>query len=291
MENPCQRGLRLAGPCQFAPQAFGTVGHRPELIVLHAPQPGQNGPLPVGQIVEHRGPEQGRRGLRHIGRNILPRRQQAPQGCGRWMVRMGRCVVVATGAVDGMGRHGAAPLSYGLTIFNGQNVIGPPQQLRPASQFLQGRRPGGGIGQAPVQEPQQQPVQVRVQETLCRLHQGVRLAVFAAETQGIHTAQAVGHRHSPVGKPLRRGQGRRQGQFQHQAGPAGHGGPGPDRFFVNRRFPPLDEIAAHDANNGGIGPEVPAHQVQLPGVAPVQGIVFADNGHHRPHGIPPIKNR
>ena len=56
----------------------------------------------------------------------------------------------------------------------------------------------------------------------------------------------------------------------------------------NGKIPPLDKVPAHAGRHGGIRPQAAADLRDLPGVAPVEGVIFRDNARHS-HGPAPFR--
>jgi hypothetical protein len=91
--------------------------------------------------------------------------------------------------------------------------------------------------------------------------------------------------HASPGEALRRAEGPGQGQLQHQVGSAPDGGGGPGPLVHQGEVSPLDEIPAHDADDGGTGPQAAAGFLQQVDVSIVEGIVLCydtSDGHKIP---------
>ena len=80
-----------------------------------------------------------------------------------------------------------------------------------------------------------------------------------------------------VGKPFRRGRGPREGQLQHQIRAAADGGLRPGVLAQQGEVPPLDEAAAHGADDGGVRPQQFPGTLQLEQMSAVQGIVLCND--------------
>ena len=114
-----------------------------------------------------------------------------------------------------------------------------------------------------------------MQQSLGGGKEGVRLGCLCTEAQGI--TQGSQGPHPGGGKAFSGGKSPGDGQLQHQIRPTGHRCGGTGRLVDNRRAAPLDKIAAHGADNGGICPKFPANVIHLLLMAQVQGVVLTDD--------------
>ena len=108
---------------------------------------------------------------------------------------------------------------------------------------------------------------------------------FISELPSIHKL-LIKDVHATFGKNLRRGSGIGGGQLQHQIGAAAHRHLGPCQLVRHSRLAPLDEVAAHGADNGSIRPQKGTGALQLQQMPPVEGIVLCYNTSNG-HVIPP----
>lgn len=170
-----------------------------------------------------------------------------------------------------------------FAILYGQNVVGRLNHLSIAAQRFQRLLAGGCIGDSRLQflpQPLFQPVR---EQQLRRLPESLRR--FAAEGKSIADAKSGQNRHTAGSKALCRLQRRRHRQFQHKISTGQHGSFCPNLFGIERRFSPLDKIAAHQADNGRILPADFPYSMKLFPVSQMEGIVLADNADCL-HGIP-----
>ena len=105
---------------------------------------------------------------------------------------------------------------------------------------------------------------------------------------GISTGGASPALDAALGESLGRTDGPGEGQLQYQIRPAPDGGFRPGVTAYQRKVTPLDKIAAHGANNGGVSAEFTAHHADHPALrtqaaadllhqmhmAAVEGIIF-----------------
>ena len=77
-----------------------------------------------------------------------------------------------------------------------------------------------------------------------------------------------------MGESLGRADGPGEGQLQYQIRPAPDGGLRPGVTAYQRKVTPLDKIAAHGANNGGVSAELLPDGLYQGEVTIMQGIIF-----------------
>ena len=105
--------------------------------------------------------------------------------------------------------------------------------------------------------------------------------------KGCPNRNASQQRHASLGKALRCGAGPGGRQFQHQIHTAPQGRLGPGLLVHHSQIAPLDNVAAHHCYNIRILPQLSPQGRQLPGMAPVEGIVFRNDTCHS-HGLSPL---
>ena len=106
-------------------------------------------------------------------------------------------------------------------------------------------------------------------------HQGLRIRGFRAEAQCITKG-----RQSPDtsgSEALRRGQGGIHRKLQHQVRSAAQCCLCPEGLVDDGGHSPLNEAAAHGADDGAVGSEPLTNGRKLLAVAQVQGVVFAND--------------
>ena len=82
------------------------------------------------------------------------------------------------------------------------------------------------------------------------------------------------HLNAAVGEPLRRSHRPGQGDLQHQVRAALNGGLCPSPAAHHGEIAPLDEIAAHGADDGGVRPQQAADLLQKMDMAHMHRVIF-----------------
>lgn len=196
--------------------------------------------------------------------------------------------MIASGTVDGENLHRRILREHCLAVFHGQNVIGLTQQTIVHAHGLQSLRSGGGEGDTGVQSLTKKQWEPVVQQSLSRFCQLFFFTVLRSKAECVtEPGQQV---NTPSGEPLRRRQGRRHRQLHHQICPAEGGGFCPDAFIKQGGFAPLDEIAAHGADDRRVLPQFPPDALNLMQVPQMKGVIFADNANNHEKIPPFLKN-
>ena len=165
-----------------------------------------------------------------------------------------------------------------LAVLHRQNIIRLPHHFRRSAQLRQRPAAGSGKGDAPRQLPTQRLRKRRGPQAGRRLPQGVPVRRLRAEAQFVNDAQRIQQPDAARGKPLRGGERRRHRQLQDEVRPAGHRRLGPHRLWQKRRLAPLDEIAAHQADDDRVAPQPLPDEAKLLGVPIVKRVIFTDDG-------------
>ena len=105
--------------------------------------------------------------------------------------------------------------------------------------------------------------------------QSIGICRFSAKAKII--TETAKNLNTACGKTFRRGQSTGYRKFQYQIRAAQDGGFGTEGLVYNGGHAPLDKIAAHEANNGGIFSQKTANDLKLLHMTLVQGIVFTDD--------------
>ena len=87
-------------------------------------------------------------------------------------------------------------------------------------------------------------------------------------------------------KSLRRREGPREWQLQHKIGAAAHRGLRAGKLGIDRRLPPLDKIAGHDAHHAALFSEPRARIFQMQAVSIVKRVIFRHNSNDILHFCP-----
>ena len=180
---------------------------------------------------------------------------------------------------NGDGLHGPCQFPDGFQVFHGEDVVRLRQKLsRRPQDRLRLPLPGGGEGELrllphPLPDGRHKG---RVRHQLRELNERLKLPGLAAEGEKVHPQRSQ-HAHGAPGKALRRGEAPGQRQFQHQIRPAAAGRLGPGELGIDRRLAPLHKIPGHGADERRVLPGRLPAGIQLPEVAAVKGIVFADD--------------
>lgn len=203
----------------------------------------------------------------HLRRPSGP--EEGPQLRGGGKAPGRRAVVGRPPPGDGQGLHARR---QGPQIFHPQVVVWAGQAVGPHRR-LPGRREGQPTGQ-----PGLQPLRVvRTIQSRRRRPQGRQFPRLTAEGEHVHHPRGGQQAHRPPGKGLRRRHGPGSGQLQHQIRPAGEGQGRPAPLVREGALPPLDPVAAHDAHHRRVRPQGPPRPGDVPGVSPVEGVVFCDD--------------
>ncbi len=110
-----------------------------------------------------------------------------------------------------------------------------------------------------------------------RFPKAAELSRLAAERQMRHDAERVQKAHAADREALRGGQGVRQGQLQHEVGPAADCGRSPGVLCKNGDITPLHEVAAHDAHDCRILSQCRARFGDMPDMPVVNRVIFTNN--------------
>ena len=103
---------------------------------------------------------------------------------------------------------------------------------------------------------------------------GGGVSAFAAEGQHVQQSRGGENLDAALGESLGRADGPGEGQLQYQIRPAPDGGLRPGVTAYQRKVTPLDKIAAHGANNGGVTAKLLPDGLYQGEVTIVQGIIF-----------------
>ena len=152
---------------------------------------------------------------------------------------------------DGQGPEGELLFFRGLQVFHRQDVVGSAQQQGLLPQALrQHLLPGSGEGEIALARHKLPDLLQRVlfQKDPGQLPQELRLPRLASKAQmgGAERAQQA---HGTPGEALRRGQGPRQGQLDHQVRAAAACRLRADKLIIHRGFAPLHEVPGHHAEH------------------------------------------
>ena len=194
---------------------------------------------------------------------------------------------------NGQRAQGEPAAQQRLAVLHAQNVVGRFQQRRlfRSQQGGYRRLTAGRVGLSRVQPTAQGSGILRREQAASQLQQRRRLAALAAKHQIRHHAGGGKYLDAAIGKGLRRGHSPGQRQLQHQVRAALHDGPGPLVLANQGKITPLDEVAAHGADNGGVGSQQPPGLLQQAQMPAVQRIVFYDHtcNSHKFHPNPVTK--
>ena len=207
---------------------------------------------------------------------IIPAFQQksAHSGGGR-VFKIGKVVVIAAAPVNGQRLHGATLTNDGFAVFHTEDVVGAAQNTGIHLQFLQRSLTGRRKGFSRVQMTAEQGRKVRGQQGCGGSDQCAFVSGFRAEAKLV--AEAAQDLHTAGGKALRRGKDTGDGQLQHQIRATAHRGGCTEGFVDDGRAAPLNEIAAHETDDGSILPQQTANCVKLLHMTLMQGVIFTDN--------------
>ena len=211
-------------------------------------------------------------------------------GGGSLSVFQSLIVVCISAAQDSQRRESAVLGQKGAAVFQAQKVVGAFEEAYGVwvqnAQNFQGAAAGRGPGETAFDALPQQILVFRgtAGQIPGRPEKGGGVAALAAETEGVHRAQAGEQGHAAGGEVLGAARGKQGRDFQHQIRAAGQGGPCTQILGVDGRFAPLYKVAAH-----GDHAVIRAGQLLCPGdlilVAAVKWIVFCNDARH-PHGRP-----
>ena len=183
--------------------------------------------------------------------------------------------VVVSGSVDGKRDHGRILGQNGLAVFHSQNVIGKRKKISGKPHSFQSRLSGGREGLAGIQFLAELGREVITEQGFCGGKQGLTVCVLRAEAQGI--TQLGQKLHAAGGKPFRRGQSAGNGELQNQVSAAENSGLCPQGLVQNGGHAPLDEVAAHGADDGTVRSKFRFYPVDLLLMPQVEGVIFTDN--------------
>ena len=161
-------------------------------------------------------------------------------------------MVSCTRAADRHRPDSTAAAQQRLAVLHTQNVVGTFQNggIFAAQQLLHRRLTAGGIGYAVAQPGAQSVLVVRGEQAGRHMLQRVRVAALAAESHVGDNTGGLQGLNAAVGKALRRADCPGQRQLQYQIHTAFHGGFGPGVLAHQSEVAPLDEVAAHHADDG-----------------------------------------
>ena len=103
---------------------------------------------------------------------------------------------------------------------------------------------------------------------------GGGVSALAAEGQHVQQSRGGENLDAALGESLGRTDGPGEGQLQYQIRPAPDGGFRPGVTAYQRKVTPLDKIAAHGANNGGVSAKLLPDGLYQGEVTIMQGIIF-----------------
>ncbi len=177
-----------------------------------------------------------------------------------------------------MGPNTAAQGLQRLAIFHRQNVVGLAQQSRLLlNPLVKGPFPSGGIGNPLAQLQQSSGGGFMLQQQGGQSLKPVNVRAFRPKGQVRRAAQSGQQTHRGPSEALRRLKGPGRGQLDDQIRPAANGAFRSGPFAHHSRFPPLNIIARHTADNSGIRPQQPPDLPKLKSVASVKRVVFCHN--------------
>ena len=167
-------------------------------------------------------------------------------------------------------------------VFDSQNIVGAGnhgyvcRQLRIRDDQRVGTGSGIGISQLELLQQNLFILFGLLQKDIRELGQKLDIRTFAAKAQIIYHAKVVQHGDGSPGKVFCAAGGKAAGQFQHQVGTAGEGGPGAGILVEQRRVSPLYKITAHD-DDDIIGIREQPGLIQVIGMPQMERIVFRNN--------------
>ena len=119
-----------------------------------------------------------------------------------------------------------------------------------------------------------------------RLQKGLPVRRLGSKGNALHP-QPVQNLHTTGGKALGGPEAHRHRQLQHQVRPGKQGRPGPHLPGEYRRLAPLNIQPTHETYHCRLWVLLP-EKGQLPGMAQMKGIVFANNAHCPHRRDPPV---
>ena len=191
---------------------------------------------------------------------------------------LGQTVVGRPRPADGEGLDRAVQAGEGAEIFDPQCVVrGGEGRCGRTERFLQGRLPGGGEGETPVQKRGEDLRNVRCLQRLRHLSEGGHLPQLAAEGEVLHHAGGIQKGDRAEGEGLCRSRGPDRGQLQHQVHAPQQGQPGPGPLIGNGTIGLLDPVSAHHGHHRPVSAQQLLGLPELVGVAGMEGIILGDD--------------